>query len=59
MKDDFHCIVEMVLDIIILVTIYNCNHLFSYHSYRRERVSRIKAIFLNFIQEFIFGVIHN
>ena len=39
MKDDFHCIVEMVLDIIILVTIYNCNHLFSYHSYRRERVS--------------------
>jgi len=58
MKDDFHCIVEMVLDI-ILVTIYNCNHLFSYHSYRRERVSRITAIFINFIQEFIFGVIHN
>ena len=58
MKDDFHCIVEMVLDI-ILVTIYNCNHLFSYHSYRRDRVSRITAIFINFIQEFIFGVIHN
>ena len=58
MKDDFHCIVEMVLNI-VLVTIYNCNHLFSYHSYRRERVSRIKAIFINFIQEFIFGVIHN
>jgi len=58
MKDDFHCIVEMVLDI-ILVTSYNCNHLFSYHSYRRERVSRITAIFINFIQEFIFVVIHN
>jgi len=59
MKDDLHCIVEMILDIIILVTIYNCNHLFSYLSYRIERVSRIKAIFINFIQEFIFGVIHN